>query len=107
MEELLGYAQAAYDPETHFCLMAYGDSMAPKINDGATVIIHRQEDIESGEIAAVIVDGEEGTLKRVVKHDNSITLISINPAYEPRVFVGKEMNRVRIVGKAVEKREAL
>lgn len=102
MEELLGYAQSVLDPDTHFCLMCYGDSMAPKIEDGDTVTIHKQEDVETGEIAAVIVDGEEGTLKRVMKQENALTLIALNPQYPPRTFVGEDMNRVRIVGKAVK-----
>lgn len=102
MEELLGYAQSELDPAEHFCLMCYGDSMSPKIEDGDTVTIHKQEDVETGEIAAVIVDGEEGTLKRIAKQQNALTLIALNPQYPPRTFVGKDMNRVRIVGKAVK-----
>ena len=107
MEELLGYAQSELDPAEHFCLMCYGDSMAPKIEDGDTVTIHKQEDVETGEIAAVIVDGEEGTLKRVAKQENALTLIALNPQYPPRTFVGEDMNRVRIVGKAVKIERAL
>lgn len=102
MEELLGYADSVKDPATHFMLMCYGDSMLPDFRDGDIVTIHQQEEVESGEIAAVIVDGEEGTLKRVVIHENAITLVALNPAYPPRIFAGEEMNRVHIVGKVVE-----
>lgn len=102
MEELLGYAESVKDPATHFCLMCYGDSMLPDFRDGDMVVIHQQEDVETGEIAAVIVDGEEGTLKRIVKQGNAITLVALNPAYQPRTFIGEDMNRVHIVGKVVE-----
>ena len=102
MEELLGYAESVKDPETHFCLMCYGDSMLPEFKDGDIVVIHQQEDIETGEIAAVIVDGEEGTLKRVVKQENVITLVALNPTYPPRTFVGEDMNRVHVVGKVIK-----
>lgn len=102
MEELLGYAESVKDPATHFCLMCYGDSMLPEFKDRDIVVIHQQEDIETGEIAAVIVDGEEGTLKRIVKQENVLTLVALNPAYPPRTFVGQDMNRVHIVGKVVK-----
>ena len=99
MEELLGYAESVKDPATHFCLMCYGDSMLPEFKDGDIVVIHQQEDIETGEIAAVIADGEEGTLKRIGKQENVLTLVALNPAY---TFVGQDMNRVHIVGKVVK-----
>lgn len=102
MEELLGYAQSEKDPATHFMLMCYGDSMLPDFRDGDVVVIHQQEDVESGEIAAVIVDNEEGTLKRVVIQEKALTLVALNPAYPPRTFVGEDMNRVHIIGKVVE-----
>lgn len=92
-----------------FALHCKGDSMInARINDGDTVFIRKQPDVENGEIAAVeILDGEgyeeccEATLKRFYRHGNTITLNAENPKYPPFVFVGDEINNVKIIGKAV------
>ena len=61
--------------------------------------------MENGEIAAVLIDDmadvAEATLKRVYVYENKIILSAENTNYEPFVYVGEEMNNVRIVGKAV------
>ena len=49
---------------------------------------------------AVLIDNE-ATLKRVYKYENKIVLQPENPKYEPLVFVGEELNQIRIIGKAV------
>ena len=54
-----------------------------------------------------IVDGDEGLLKRIRKQEGAIILESANPAYQPRVFTGESMNRVRVVGNVVEIRRQL
>ena len=56
--------------------------------------------MENGEIAAVLIDSEEATLKRVKIFDDHIVLEPENPMYKPLVFWGEEMNSVRILGKA-------
>lgn len=82
-----------------------GDSMVGLgIFDGDTAIVRIQEEVENGEIAVVVINGDEGTLKRVRKHDGVIVLEAANPAYPPRVFSGKEANTVHIVGKVLETR---
>lgn len=75
-----------------------GDSMSPLIDDGAQVLIRKQESVDSGQIAAVLVDGEEAFVKRVEYDKDSITLISANPYYPPKKFEGSEVLRVRILG---------
>jgi repressor LexA len=86
----------------------YGDSMSGiGIYDGDIAIVRIQEDIDCGELAIVIVNGDEGMLKRVRKQEGAIILESANPAYPPRVFTGEAMNTVRIVGKVVEIRRSL
>lgn len=81
-------------------LQAKGDSMAPTIPDGAMVLIREQPDVENGEIAAVLINGnEEATLKRCKKQGNMIVLMPDNPAHEP-IFVTKE-NPIKIIGKAM------
>ena len=91
-----------------FGLRIKGRSMEPRIMDGDTVIVRRQPDVNSGEVAIVIVNGYEGTCKKVKKHDNGgVTLIALNTAvYEPHYYTPKEIHDlpVTIVGKVVELR---
>lgn len=84
-----------------FTLKCKGDSMInARIFDGDIVYIRQQDEVESGEIAAVLIDGTEATLKRVRIFEDHIILEPENPMYKPLVFWGDEMNRVRIIGKA-------
>lgn len=84
-----------------FFLQANGDSMEPDIKDGSYVMIRKQEDVENGEIAAVLLNGDEdSTLKRVRKMGDTILLEAINDEYEP--YLVNEDNPARIIGKAVK-----
>jgi len=85
-----------------FFLEAIGDSMEPKIPDGAFVLCRKQEDVENGEIAAVLVNNdEEATLKRVFKQGKTISLQPLNTdGYSP--YIVDEDNPARIVGKAIK-----
>lgn len=74
----------------YFCLEIRGHSMEPRIYDGDVVIVHKQPDAESGQIAIVSVNGDDATCKRLVKYENGITLMSFNPSYAPMVFTDKE-----------------
>ena len=98
-----GLADVA-NPTEHFLLRVVGDSMEPDITPGMLALIHRQEDVENGEIAAVGIDGEEGTLKMVRKQDGAVILQAFNPHYAPRVFAGRDLSRLTIFGKLVETR---
>ena len=89
--------------EADFCLKARGDSMTgARIFDGDIVFIRSQSTVENGEIAAVII-GDEATLKRVYFYPNEGKLILSpeNPRYAPLVYVGHELESVKIIGKAV------
>lgn len=82
-----------------------GDSMIGLgIFDGDIAIVRIQNEIENGEIAVVVINGDEGTLKRVRKHDGMIVLEAANPSYPPRIFNGEEANNIHIVGKVLETR---
>jgi len=84
-----------------FYLNAQGDSMAPVITDGSLVLCRKQFDVENGEIAAVLVNGDtEATLKKVRKLEGMTLLEPINDAYDP--YIINENNPGRIVGKAIE-----
>ena len=87
--------------DADFALTCKGDSMRnARILDGDIVFIRQQPDVENGEIAAVLIDGE-ATLKRVYKQNNSLILHPENSAYSPIVITGEDLNGIRILGKAV------
>lgn len=84
-----------------FTLVCQGDSMKnARIYDGDIVCIRKQPTVENGEIAAVLVDGEAATLKRVHLYPDHIVLEPENPDYKPLSFWDDDMNKVRILGKA-------
>ena len=69
------------DGKDYFALKVKGDSMAPVFIEGDIVIIKKQNDCENNEYAVVIINGDEGTLKKIKKTDNGIILQPLNPAY--------------------------
>ena len=75
-----------------------GDSMSPLIDDGSKILIKKQESVDSGQIAVVLIDGEEAVVKKIQYGKDWIELISVNPYYPPRRFEGSEVLRVRVVG---------
>ena len=89
-----------------FALKIKGNSMEPRIVDGDVVILHRQEDAESGDIVIAAVNGDEATCKRLRKYKDGIELIPNNPAYAPMFFTNQEIltKPVRILGKVIELR---
>ncbi len=89
--------------DADFCLRAHGDSMiGARIQDGDIVFIRSQDFVENGEIAAVII-GDEATLKRFYyyKDEEKLVLSPENPRYAPLVYVGDELNQIKIIGRAV------
>ena len=102
-EQFEAYVEAGANIKADFCLRAKGDSMiGARIQDGDIVFIHKQEMVDDGEIAAVLID-DEATLKRVYyDQENSILqLFAENPQYKTMRFAGEELNHIRILGKAV------
>lgn len=102
-EDRESYVMASTDIKADFCLKAKGDSMMnARILDGDIVFIRQQPMVNNGEIAAVIIDNE-ATLKRVFYYpeQNKLVLNPENSKYEPLVYVGEELNDIRIIGKAI------
>ncbi len=84
-----------------FYLEVKDDSMAPTIPKGAMVLIREQQDVDNGEIAAVITnDNEEATLKRVKKQGKIIMLVPDNNKYEITVISNNDS--AQIIGKAIK-----
>jgi len=90
----------------YFGLQIQGDSMEPRICEGDVVIVRKQEQVENGEIAIVLVNGDSGTCKKVLWHDKGVTLISLNANYAPQFYTCDEVKSlpVTILGKVVELR---
>lgn len=102
-EDRESYIEIGTDIHADFCLKAHGDSMInARILDGDIVFIRKQEMVENGEIAAVIID-DEATLKRVYyeKDKGKLVLQADNSAYAPLIYIGDELNSIRILGKAI------
>lgn len=100
-EHIEDYVESPANIHAEFALTCKGDSMInARIYDGDIVYIRQQPEVASGEIAAVLIDGE-ATLKRVRLFPDHIALEPENPMYKPLVFWGEEMNAVQILGKAV------
>lgn len=89
------------DVDADFALKCKGDSMAgARIFSGDIVYIRRQDTVENGQIAAVLIE-DEATLKRVYVYPDHVVLSPENPMYKPFAYWGEEMNSVRILGLAV------
>lgn len=83
-----------------FYLRTKGDSMTPTIPEGSYVLIRVQSDVEDGEIAAVLVNGDtEATLKRVKRQNGMVLLMADNQNHAPYIVTSE--NTARILGKAV------
>ena len=91
-----------YHPENYRAFLVKDNSMYPQIIAGDVAIVHIQDEIESGEIAVVIVNGEDGIVRVIHKQYNVIALSSMNPEFPTRVFIEDEMNKVKIWGKIVK-----
>ena len=110
IEEIIDWEDISADMAAggaeYFGLQIKGDSMEPKISDGDIVIVRKQPDVDSGEIAVVLVNGDDATVKRVKKSAAGITLISNNPAYDPMFYSNEDIEKlpVAILGRVVELR---
>jgi repressor LexA len=92
------YIQNRSDVPDMLCIKVTGDSMYPKIEDGDIIVVRRQDSVDSGSIAVVLVDEDQGYVKKVIYDEKTIELHSINPEYAPKIFRGAEVLRVRVVG---------
>ena len=101
-ENISDYVDLPGHIRADFALTCKGDSMTNAgIRDGDVVYIRQQEAVENGQIAAVLVDKEEATLKRFYILDGHISLNAENPEFPPLVFSGEGAHEVRVLGLAV------
>lgn len=109
IEDIIDTEEIPEDMAKHgefFALKIKGDSMTPSINNSDVVIVRQQEDAENGDIVIATVNGNDAVCKRLKKYSDGISLISLNPAYEPLYFNTSEIQGtpVKIIGKVVELR---
>lgn len=109
IENIIGYEEITdrmASTGDYFCLKVKGNSMLPKFSSGDIVVVRKQPDVENGQIAIVIVNGCEATMKIVHKFNNGITLVPTNPEFEPRSYTTSEIETlpVEILGRVVELR---
>ena len=88
----------------YFALKVIGDSMLPLLSEGDLVIVHDQDDVESGQTAVVLINGEEATVKKVIKTSEGIELHAMNPYYPIRKYTFNDMRNVpiKIIGRVKE-----
>lgn len=110
IEEIIDYEEIT--PELaqtgeFFALSVTGNSMGPRICEGDVVIVKKQPNVDCGDIAIVLVNGDEATIKKVMVHENGISLIAFNTTvYTPTFYTNEQINSLPVVilGKVVELR---
>ena len=99
--DILGYmplvVENSYDVENTLIIKVEGESMYPTICDGDKIVVRKQDSVDNGRIAVVMI-GDEAVVKRVECEKNKLTLHSINPMFSPRVIEGEALADCRIVG---------
>lgn len=109
VENIIDYEEIDEELARHgeyFALRIKGDSMEPRFTEGDVVIVRKQQTADSGDIVVALVNGDSATIKKLKRHQNGITLVASNPAYEPMYYSNEEIVElpVIILGRVVELR---
>ncbi len=88
----------------YYGLNVSGESMLPLLNDGDLVIFHKQDDVESGQTAIILIENENAIIRKVIKTNEGIELHAMNPYYPVRKFTYDKMDKipVKIIGRVKE-----
>lgn len=101
--ETLPYSMLrGYPPEELRVLRVSGESMYPRFLDGDKVLIHVQCDVDDGDVAVVIYNGDEATLKQFFHIDGGVRLVAYNPEYPPKTITGADAEQVYVFGKVLK-----
>lgn len=103
-ENIIGYVsidKKINDIENCYALRVTGDSMQPILYEDDIVIVHKQNDVESGEIGIVLINNDEVTVKKVIKYSDHIELQAFNSYYPVKKYFDNEF---KIIGKVIEGR---
>ena len=109
VEEILDYEEISQEQARtgeFFALKIKGDSMEPKISEGDVVIVRKQSTVENGELAVVLVNGDDATVKKFYRSNNGVKLVSTNPKYDPFFYTPTEVDSfpISVIGRVVELR---
>jgi len=109
IEDIIDYEEIDHNMAStgvYFGLQIKGDSMEPRFSENDVVIVRQQSSCSTGDIAVVLVDGFDATIKKIKNGSEGIMLIPTNPSYEPVFYSNEQIAAlpVTIVGKVVELR---
>jgi len=109
VEDILDYEEISASVAAtgeHFALRIKGESMAPRMSTGDVVIVRCQPDVENGEVAVVVVNGDSATVKKIKKSPDGMALVPTNPACEVMIYTNEQIAElpVTIIGKVIELR---
>lgn len=92
-------------PDECFFLRVNGQSMNKVISDGAYALIRKTDFVENGEIAVVLVNGFDATLKKFTKQGDVIVLepMSDDPTITTQVY--NKDTSIKVIGKYLGKFE--
>ncbi len=113
IEDVIDYEEISEEmlrgDKEYFGLKVKGNSMGPKYLDGDTLIIQKLNDCESGQDCIVMVNGDDGTFKRVIKNKDGIILQPLNPNYEIKFYTNKQIEElpIKILGVVKEIRRTV
>lgn len=90
----------------YFALRIRGDSMEPKFSEGDVVIVRKQEQVDNGQVAVVMINGDDATVKKFYKTDSGVMLVGNNPSFVPLTYTPEQVEQlpVRVIGRVVELR---
>lgn len=113
IEDIIDYEEIPKDwckgGKEFFGLLIKGDSMFPKYIDKDIVIFEKTNDCNSGDECAVMINGFDATFKKVLKHEQGITLQPLNPTYDIKMYSNEDIEKlpIKIIGVAKEMRRKL
>ena len=105
-QDIEGYEEVSkndYDRGDYY-LRVKGDSMiGSRIYEGDLILVQKTSDVQSGELGVVMINGDEATVKRIIKKESMLILEASNPKVETRYFTADEVENlpVRIIGKVI------
>jgi repressor LexA len=109
VEDIIDYEEISAEMARagdYFGLRIRGNSMEPKISEGDVVIVRKQETVENGQIAVVMINGDDATVKKFYDTGAGVTLVGLNPTFEPLTYTPDQVAQLplRVIGRVVELR---
>jgi len=106
VQEVIGHTYIERDKAAsgqYFALKVFGASMEPTVTDGDIIIVHKQESVDNGQIAVVLIENE-ATVKRIYSDRRGLSIVADNASvFPPRLYTNEEVESmpIRILGRAV------